>query len=222
MIRDNDIEEISKLKLNKITKKIDREEFTILIVEEADDGRHSPFVIKRFTVSTISSKEGEVHEISQGVCHHNPRVSGLTLTIPVLVLLTISFLLPIVIRKIGLISIPENCLDSMSYMIAPLAFLIGFVMPFVIKLLSNIVGFDLPKGEVDIQRNYHLVIIIVILLRLSPFIGMVAFCLKAKMYTEYLREKWFLVIVTIGGSLGNLVWLMLGMIIEMSYSGSFM
>ena len=110
----------------------------------------------------------------------------------------------------------------MSYMISPLSFIIGLVMPFIIKILTHIIGFELPKGEVEIQRNYHLVILIVILLRLSPFIGMVAFCLKAKLYTEYLREKWFLVIVTIGGSLGNLTWLMLGMIIEMSYSGSFM
>lgn len=222
LIRENDIENLDKSKLFKYVRKIDHEGFIILILEEVDDGSHSPFTIKRFTVSTIYSKEGEVHEISQGVCHHNPRVSGPTLMIPILALFIISIVTPIIIRRIGLISIPENCLDSMSYFIAPLAFLIGFIMPFVIKLLTNIIGLELPKGEVEIQRNYHLVILIVILLRLSPFIGMVAFCLKAKMYTEYLREKWFLVVVTIGGSLGNLAWLMLGMIIEMSYSGSFM
>jgi len=57
---------------------------------------------------------------------------------------------------------------------------------------------------------------------MSPMIGMVTVCIKANLYTEYLREKWFLFIVTIGGALGNMSWLILGMLMEMSYTGTMM
>jgi len=123
---------------------------------------------------------------------------------------------------IGTLSIPENCLDSMTYLIAPLAFIIGIAMPFVIEVLPSIIGFELPKGNMELLKNLHFVVLIILIFRISPLVGMVLFCIRANLYTEYLREKWFLVIVTIGGVLGNLSWLILGMLMEMSYSGTLM
>lgn len=206
----------------ELAQQFDEEEYTVIVVEEYDDGDKSPFEIKRFNTYAISSEKGVVEVIGEGACHYNSQFSVFVLAMPVVILFILSFLFPIVSRILGLISIPENCLDTMSYMIGPLAFIIGFIMPYVINFLPGIIGFELPQGNVELLKNLHYVIIIVALFRISPLIGMVAFCVKANMYTEYLRENWFLIIVTFCGVLGNLSWLILGMLMEMSYTGTMM
>jgi hypothetical protein len=94
-------------------------------------------------------------------------------------------------------------------------------MPFAINILPAIIGFELPQGNTELMKNLHLVMALIVIFRISPLIGMVLVCIRANLYTEYLREKWFLIIVTIGGVLGNLSWLILGMLMEISYSGKF-
>ena len=219
-IRDSDLARMDSKKLTELAKKFDKSPYVILVVEEYDDGDKSPFMIKRFHAYAIDSHVGQVDVIGEGVCHFNSQISVLVLATPVLFLFLCSFIIPIVSNFVGLISIPENCMDSMTYMIAPLAFIIGIAMPFLINILPAIIGFDLPAGDVQILKNLHWVIIIVAIFRIAPLIGMVTFCVKANLYTDYLRENWFLIIVTIGGVLGNISWLILGMLMEMSYTGT--
>ena len=37
------------------------------------------------------------------------------------------------------------------------------------------------------------------------------------MYVEYLREKWFLVLISIGGGLGSIAWLSIGILLNLNY-----
>ena len=221
-IRSVDISEASPDKIMEETLELSDEEYGILLVEEFDDGEKSPFIIKRFVSYIIDSNNGEVKEIGQGACHHSPEISSITLAIPVILLLLMSFLIPIFSRLLGLISIPENCLDGMTYLIAPISFVIGLAMPFVINVITDFIGFELPEGHEDLMFNLPIIFVLVAIFRMSPMIGMVTVCIKANLYTEYLREKWFLFIVTIGGALGNMSWLILGMLMEMSYTGTMM
>jgi hypothetical protein len=221
LLRSEDLAALDPEELVESANSLDKEAFTIIVVEEYDDGERSPFIIKRFNTYSIESKTGSVSVIGEGVCHYNKEISVLVLALPVLVLFISSFIIPIVSRFIGLISIPENCLDGMTYMIAPLAFIIGIAMPFAINILPAIIGFELPQGNTELMKNLHLVMALIVIFRISPLIGMVLVCIRANLYTEYLREKWFLIIVTIGGVLGNLSWLILGMLMEISYSGKF-
>ena len=62
-----------------------------------------------------------------------------------------------------------------------------------------------------------MIIVIVAVFRLAPVIGMIVFCLKGNMYVEYLREKWFLVLVSIGGGLGSIAWLSIGILLNLNY-----
>jgi len=231
LITDEDLVNLDHEEVVELASKIDNEPFTILVVEEYDDGERSPFEIRRFNAYTINSHKCSrknsatpncVDIIGEGVCHYSPEISVLVLGLPVLILFISAIIIPILSQLIGTLSIPENCLDSMTYLIAPLAFIIGIAMPFVIEVLPSIIGFELPKGNMELLKNLHFVVLIILIFRISPLVGMVLFCIRANLYTEYLREKWFLVIVTIGGVLGNLSWLILGMLMEMSYSGTLM
>jgi hypothetical protein len=221
-VRENDLNSLNSLKMSKIAKKINEGAYNLIIVEEYDNGDKSPFVLKRFNTYVINSHEGKLNHIGEGVCHYSPEVNFVTFIVPVLFLFILSFLIPVVSRFLGLISIPENCLDAMTYMIAPLAFIIGLVMPFITNIILGIVGFALPPGNADLLQHLPMIIILVAVFRIAPMIGMVAFCIRSNLYTEYLREKWFLLIVTIGGTLGNMCWLILGMLMEMSYTGTMM
>jgi hypothetical protein len=221
-VRGSELNFLDSLKLSDIAKKISEVPYNLVIVEEYDNGDKSPFVIKKFHTYVIDSHEGKLNYIGDGVCHYSSEVNTVTFMVPVLFLFILSFMIPIVSRFVGLISIPENCLDAMTYMIAPLAFIIGLVMPFITNILLGIVGFDLPPGNADLLQSLPIIIVLIALFRIAPMIGMVAFCIKSNLYTEYLREKWFLLIVTIGGTLGNMCWLILGMLMEMSYTGTMM
>ena len=105
----------------------------------------------------------------------------------------------------------------MSSMICPLAFIIAIVMPFIMNIIPQFVGFDLPHLEVDFDNNRIIIIVIVGVFRMAPIIGMIAFCLKGNMYVEYLREKWFLILVSIGGGLGSITWLLSGILLNLNY-----
>jgi len=194
----------------------------VIVVEEFDSGDKSPFEIKRFVIYAIPSISGNLNKIGEGVCQYSTEISSVTLAIPVILLFLCSILIPIVSRLIGLISIPENCLDGMTYLIAPISFSIGLAMPFVINIITDFIGFELPPGDSDLMFNLPVIILLVGIFRVAPMIGMVIVCIKANLYTEYLREKWFLFIVTVGGALGNMSWLILGMLMEMSYTGTMM
>lgn len=102
-------------------------------------------------------------------------------------------------------------------MICPLSFIIAMVMPFIMNIIPQFVGFDLPSLEVDFHRNSILLLIIVGVFRVAPIIGMIAFCLKGNMYVEFLREKWFLVLISLGGGLGSITWLTAGILLNLNY-----
>lgn len=105
----------------------------------------------------------------------------------------------------------------MSSMICPLSFIIAIIMPFIVNIIPQFVGFDLPHLEVDFEKNRILIIVIVAVFWLAPIIGMIVFCLKGNMYVEFLREKWFLVLVSIGGGLGSIAWLSAGILLNLNY-----
>lgn len=102
-------------------------------------------------------------------------------------------------------------------MICPLAYIIAIVMPFIVNIIPQFVGFDLPALEVDFDTNRVVIIVIVAVFRLAPVIGMIVFCLKGNMYVEYIWEKWFLVLVSIGGGLGSIAWLSIGILLNLNY-----
>jgi hypothetical protein len=105
----------------------------------------------------------------------------------------------------------------MSSMICPLAFIIAMIMPFIMNIIPQFVGFDLPHLTVDFSQNSFVIIIIVGVFRMAPIIGMIVFCLKGNMYVEFLREKWFLILVSLGGGLGSITWLTTGILLNLNY-----
>lgn len=219
-IRSAELSSLDPKDVIKYAKRISDETFSIIVVEEFDTGRKSPFEIKRFVAYSLSSEDGVLNSIGEGVCHYSQEISPLVKLLPILILFVASITIPIVSRLVGLINIPENCLDGMTYLIAPLAFIVGLVIPFLLNIILDFAGLELPEATADLFENLPLIVVLVGIFRMSPMIGMVTFCIKANLYTEYLREKWFLFIVTIGGALGNMSWLILGMLMELSYSGT--
>ena len=105
-------------------------------------------------------------------------------------------------------------------MICPLAYIIAIIMPFVVNIIPQFVGFDLPTLDSDFETNRIFVLIILGVFRMAPIIGMIAFCLKVELYVEFLREKWFIVLISIGGGLGSIAWLSVGILLNLSGSDS--
>ena len=190
---------------------------SILLMNNHDNGDNSAFEIQRVKIYILRPGSDKFELISQGVCHYNPQVDMVTLSVFFAGLLAISYILPYVLGFLGVLSIPEQCRDFMSSMICPLSYIIAIVMPFMVNIIPSFVGFELPGLNVDYSRNKVLILIILAVFRIAPIIGMIGFCFKGNMYIEFLREKWFLVLISIGGGLGSIAWLSIGILLNLSY-----
>ena len=117
---------------------------SILLVENFDYGNKSPFTIQRTNLHILKPGESSFVEISEGICHYNQQIDTLFLSLFFIVLLLVSYLLPVVLGWFDIIQIPDACKDFMSSMICPLSYIIAIVMPFIVNIIPQFVGFDLP------------------------------------------------------------------------------
>ena len=110
-------------------------DISILLVEDFDYGQKSPFTIERVNIYILKPGQSSFEQISEGICHYNPQIDTLFLSLFFIVLLLSSYLIPILLGWFDIIQIPEACKDFMSSMICPLAYIIAIVMPFIVNII---------------------------------------------------------------------------------------
>ena len=203
--------------IKEYSSKILKSEFNILLIEEYDDGSYSPFVTKTYHLNTINSQSGNKQTIGVGSCHYNDQTSFYDMLMFAAKVFCLAFALQPILRLLTVISIPETCINTMSYMLCPIAFVLGALLPYLIAKICMFCGVALPDPESDFNKSLHWLLIIFLLIRYTPSVLLSTLCYRLNIYEEYVKEKWFLCLTILGGALGNLVWIITGTTVNLSY-----
>ena len=215
-IANNDINSYQTGQIQELTKAIQRIDFKILIISESDTGTYSPFVLKSYQLYSINSDERHVVSVARGSFYYNEQLSFTDLLTIGLKIFILTLIAQPVFRLIGIISIPETCRNTISYLLCPIAFLLGSFLPYMIFNLSYFLGFSLPGPEDDFLKSLHWIFIIFALVRYMPSVLLSTLCYRLNIYEDYVKEKWFMCLTITGGALGNLVWIFMGTCVQSS------
>ena len=216
-INSHDSPSFSASLINEYSLKIQKSEFEILLIEEFDDGSYSPFVTKTYHLHKINSLSGIKQTIGVGSCHYNEQVSFYDMIMFTVKVFCLTFALQPILRLITVISIPETCINTTSYLLCPIAFVLGALLPYLIVKICMFIGVALPNPESDFNKSIHWLFIIFLAIRYTPSVLLSTLCYRLNIYEEYVKEKWFLCLTILGGALGNLVWIFTGTTVNLSY-----
>jgi len=167
-MKSHKLAEIDLIEVRKIASKMHGDNFTILLINENDDGEKSPFTVKSYQIYLIDLDKEALKLMGEGSCQYNNQIGGVEMMLIVLKVFILSIKIQPILKITKIIKIPGACQTAMSYLICPFAFLLGVFMPYFIVKICYFLGFALPDVNSDFIKSLHWIAIIFLIIRYSP------------------------------------------------------